>query len=154
MNKRIAGLAILLAMGAQAAPDKPHVVVVLADDMGYGDVGAVGGGKGHRSGGKLKGQKTSLFEGGHRVPLIVRWPAAVEAGRVNETPLCLSGLLATMAEMFGVELPVDVGEDSVSFLPNLKDDPYEKTNLYGQNPERVERLSQTLEKYKSTNRSR
>jgi arylsulfatase A-like enzyme len=83
------------------------------------DNGAVGGGKGHHSNGKLRGGKTSLFEGGHRVPFIVRWPEKIEGGSVNDTPIALSGLLATMAGLFEYEIPDNVGEDSHSFLNAL-----------------------------------
>jgi arylsulfatase A len=83
------------------------------------DNGAVPGGKGHQSSGKLRGQKASLFEGGHRVPFIVRWPARMEKGGVNRTPVCLTGLLATLADLLDVALPSDAGEDSISFLPAL-----------------------------------
>ncbi len=89
------------------------------------DNGAVEGGPGQRSNGLLRGRKTSLFEGGHRVPFLVRWPSHVKAGSVNDTPVALTGLLATMAELFGEKLPDNAGEDSFSFLGTLlgKEDP-------------------------------
>lgn len=66
-----------------------------------------------------RGHKADIFEGGHRVPFIVRWPAKVKAGTSCDDPTCLTDLLATMAEVLGQKLPADAGEDSVSMLPNL-----------------------------------
>lgn len=63
--------------------------------------------------------KRSVYEGGHRVPFYVRWPAKVAAGSTCETPVCQTDLLATLAEILGTELPDHAGEDSVSFLDVL-----------------------------------
>jgi arylsulfatase A len=66
-----------------------------------------------------RGHKADIFEGGHRVPFIVRWPAQVKAGSVCADTTCLTDMLATCADIVGVKLPADAGEDSVSMLPNL-----------------------------------
>ncbi|MDF1710622.1 MAG: arylsulfatase [Akkermansiaceae bacterium] len=66
-----------------------------------------------------RGHKADIFEGGHRVPFIVRWPAKVKAGTTCDDTTCLTDLLATVAEVLGQKLPADAGEDSVSMLPNL-----------------------------------
>ncbi|HKL22492.1 MAG TPA: arylsulfatase, partial [Tichowtungia sp.] len=66
-----------------------------------------------------RGHKADIFEGGHRIPFIVRWPAKVKAGSVCDDTTCLTDLLATCADLIGAELPADAGEDSVSMLPNL-----------------------------------
>jgi len=66
-----------------------------------------------------KGTKTDAWDGGHRVPFLVRWPGKTPAGDVCTTPVCLTDLMATGAEMLGQPLPDDVGEDSVSILPLL-----------------------------------
>lgn len=65
----------------------------------------------------LRGQKTEIHEGGHRVPFVVRWPGRVEPGTVSDQTICLTDLMATCAAIVGAELPVDAGEDSVSILP-------------------------------------
>ena len=71
----------------------------------------------------LRGVKSDLFEGGHRMPFIVRWPGVAPAGtRCSET-IGQFDLLATCAELLGVKLPDDAGEDSVSFLPLLRGKP-------------------------------
>jgi len=69
-----------------------------------------------------RGLKGTLWEGGHRVPFVVRWPGVVAPGSVCVQPICTTDLLATLADIFGQILPDNVGEDSVSFLPALKGD--------------------------------
>ena len=66
-----------------------------------------------------RGVKRDNWEGGHRVPLIVRWPGVVEPGRETAQTVSLTDLMATVAEIIGRELPEDAGEDSVSLLPLL-----------------------------------
>jgi arylsulfatase A-like enzyme len=73
----------------------------------------------HKSCGDLRGYKADIWEGGHREPFIVRWPSRVEAGAVSDEPVCLADLMATCADILGVDLPENGAEDSVSFLPAL-----------------------------------
>lgn len=75
---------------------------------------------GHASAGGLRGGKRDLYEGGHRVPFIVRWPAVVKPGQRSSDLVCQTDVLATMAQVLGRELESDEAEDSVSFLPILK----------------------------------
>ena len=75
----------------------------------------------HVSSGGFRGGKRDIYEGGHRVPFIVRWPAGItEAGRRWDEPVSQLDVLATLAEMLEVQLPVDGGEDSVSFYDVLQ----------------------------------
>lgn len=76
--------------------------------------------KGHYSSGPLRGYKTSVFEGGHREPFIVRWPGMVKAGSSCDQLIHQADIMATLAEIFGVKLPDSAGEDSFSFLSLLK----------------------------------
>jgi arylsulfatase A-like enzyme len=76
--------------------------------------------KGHYSSWIYRGLKGTTWEGGHRVPFLVRWPEGVKAGTVSEQLICTTDLMATVAEISNIELPENVGEDSVSFLPALK----------------------------------
>jgi arylsulfatase A len=76
---------------------------------------------GHASAGGLRGMKSDLWEGGHRVPFIVRWPARVKSGSVSDQTICFTDLLATLAEVCGAKLPDGAGPDSFSFLPVLED---------------------------------
>ncbi|CAN0330064.1 unnamed protein product, partial [Ectocarpus sp. 4 AP-2014] len=75
--------------------------------------------KNHRPNGPYRGTKADIWEAGHHVPLLVRWPKSVPAGRVAEPTVCLTDVFATIAEVLGAELPTDAGEDSYSFLPLL-----------------------------------
>jgi len=71
---------------------------------------------GHNPSYIFRGHKADIYEGGHRVPYLVRWPREIVAGLVSEETVCLSDLLATLAEIIDTELPADAGEDSVSNL--------------------------------------
>ncbi|MBN1443057.1 MAG: arylsulfatase [Planctomycetes bacterium] len=75
--------------------------------------------KGHFPSGPLRGYKSDVWEGGHRVPFIVRWPEAVKAAAVCGRLVQHADLLATCAEILGATLPDGAGEDSTSVLPLL-----------------------------------
>lgn len=66
----------------------------------------------HRSTGPLRGVKRDLYEGGHRVPFIVRWPKEVPAGRVSDGLMSQIDIMATLAGVIGYELPTGAAEDS------------------------------------------
>lgn len=75
---------------------------------------------GHDAVGGLRGMKFSSWEGGHRVPMIVRWPAKIAPDSVSEQTIVFSDVLATLAELVGLhKIPEGMAEDSVSFLPYL-----------------------------------
>lgn len=67
----------------------------------------------------LRESKRSIYEGGHRVPFVARWPGKVKAGSTWSHTVCLNDLMATAAEITGAQLPASAGEDSVSLLPAL-----------------------------------
>jgi arylsulfatase A-like enzyme len=66
-----------------------------------------------------RGVKRDAWEGGHRVPLIVRWPARVKAGTNSDQLTCLTDLMATVAAVTDAKLPHDSAEDSFNMLPVL-----------------------------------
>ena len=72
---------------------------------------------GHNPSHVYRGRKADLFEGGHRVPFIARWPKVIEVGSSCSDTICHTDLLATVAEITGFTLPADAGEDSVSMVP-------------------------------------
>jgi len=76
--------------------------------------------KGHYPSGPLRGYKSDAWEGGHRVPFIVLWPAVVKPGCVSHQLIHQADLIRTFADILGSRLPDNVGEDSFSFLPLLK----------------------------------
>ena len=76
----------------------------------------------HDSRGGYREGKRSVYEGGHRVPFLIRWPAGIEsAGRECGDLVGQIDLLATLADLIGVALPDNAGEDSQSFAAVLKD---------------------------------
>jgi arylsulfatase A len=72
---------------------------------------------GHRSMGPLRGLKRDLWEGGHRIPMIIRWPGKVPAGKVNDGLLSQIDLFATLAGIVGADLPIGEAEDSLDQRP-------------------------------------
>ncbi len=74
---------------------------------------------GHRSSGSFRGYKSHIWEGGHRVPFIARWPGKIQAGTSSDEMICLTDLIATCAAILHIDLPVGAGPDSCSILPAL-----------------------------------
>ncbi|MBT5620161.1 MAG: arylsulfatase [Verrucomicrobia bacterium] len=73
----------------------------------------------HDSVGGLRGMKADAWEGGHRMPFIVRWPGKIQAGSVSGQTICFTDMLATFAAVVDAELPPDAGPDSFDILPVL-----------------------------------
>jgi arylsulfatase A len=84
----------------------------------------------HYSSLHFKGGKRDIYEGGHRVPFLLRWPAVIKSGRKIDIPVCQTDYLSTIAEIIGAEIPEDVAEDSYSLYPALKEEDFDK-NLRG-----------------------
>ncbi|MGK0186727.1 MAG: arylsulfatase A [Verrucomicrobiales bacterium] len=76
--------------------------------------------KGHFPSGPLRGYKSDVWEGGHRIPFIVRWPGVVARGTVNDQLVHQADLLSTIASVLDRPVADDMGEDSFSLLPLLK----------------------------------
>ncbi|MDE0623771.1 MAG: arylsulfatase [Bryobacterales bacterium] len=100
-----------------------NTLVVLTSDNGGRPTDGMNG---HRPNGDLKGIKRQIWEGGHRVPLIVRWPGTVAAGSTSDETVCLTDLMATLAAYFGSDLPENAAEDSVNLLPVLRGEAYSR----------------------------
>lgn len=96
-----------------------NTLVMLASDNGCAPYIKVADleAKGHFPSAQFRGYKADIWEGGHRIPYIVRWPGVIAAGSKAKQTVCLSDLLATTADIVGVKLPDTAGEDSVSLLP-------------------------------------
>ncbi|KAA9041191.1 arylsulfatase [Ginsengibacter hankyongi] len=67
----------------------------------------------------FRGMKADAWEGGHRVPFIVRWPGHVKAGSVSNLIATLANLMATSAELAGGDKMADSSFDSYSLVPVL-----------------------------------
>ncbi|MGB0581012.1 MAG: sulfatase-like hydrolase/transferase, partial [Limisphaerales bacterium] len=75
---------------------------------------------GHLPSGEFRGHKGDVWEGGHRVPFVVRWPGKIKANSQSKQLIGLNDVFATCAELIGKNLPTNGAEDSVSFLNDLR----------------------------------
>ena len=103
---------------AQLSPD---TLVVFTSDNGCSPAAGIPDleKQGHYPNAIFRGHKADIWDGGHRIPFIVRWPGKVQPGSRSWQLICLTDLLATCAEMVGETLPATAAEDSVSILPAL-----------------------------------
>ena len=88
---------------------------------GYEDVGNFD----HPCNGELRGYKGSLFEGGHRVPMLARWPGRIPAGSNCDELVTLLDLSATFAALTGQAVPQGAAIDSCNVLPALLGEPHD-----------------------------
>ena len=105
-------LALLEEMGID-----DRTIVMFSSDNGPHEEGGADPGFFNSNGG-LRGIKRDLYEGGIRVPFLVRWPGVVEAGRVSDHVSAFWDLLPTVGEIAGFNIPAE--SDGISFLPELK----------------------------------
>jgi arylsulfatase A len=75
---------------------------------------------GHRSMGPLRGLKRDIWEGGHRVPMIIRWPGKVPAGKVSDALMSQIDLYATIATIVNADIPAGSAEDSYNQLDMIQ----------------------------------
>ncbi|WP_395742142.1 arylsulfatase [Prosthecobacter sp.] len=83
--------------------------------------------QGHLVSANMRGSKADIWDGGHRIPFIARWPGQIAAGSTCDQLICLVDFFATAAEVVGRPVPAGSCEDSVSFLPALKGRPIVST---------------------------
>ena len=74
---------------------------------------------GHFSSHLFRGHKSDIWDGGHRIPLLARWPGKIQAGSASSQTVGLTDFMATCADILQVKLPDNAAEDSVSLLPVL-----------------------------------
>ncbi len=77
--------------------------------------------KGHFPSYIFRGNKADIFEGGHRVPFIAKWPNVIKKGTVSNETICSTDFMATCANIVGYALSDNEGEDSFSMLPLFKE---------------------------------
>jgi arylsulfatase A len=96
-------------------------VVMFSSDNGpeVGSVIHMRADHGHDGARPWRGVKRDQWEGGHRVPFIVRWPGKIAAGSTSGQTICLTDVMATCAAMSGAKLPDKAAEDSFDLLPVL-----------------------------------
>jgi len=104
--------------------DENTIVIFSADNGPEAYAWARAGKYGHFSMGDFRGLKRDVWEGGHHIPFIVRWPGNIEAGSVTKELISQVDIMATLAQITGIELPEGAAPDSYSFLPVLKGENY------------------------------
>lgn len=97
-----------------------NTLVILTSDNGAHSEPLLPTLNGHSPNADWRGQKSDAWEGGHHIPFIARWPGVTPAQSKCDQTICLTDLLATVAEMNGSRLPDNAGEDSFSILPLLR----------------------------------
>ncbi|TWU21390.1 sulfatase family protein [Bythopirellula polymerisocia] len=97
-------------------------LVIFASDNGAADPSRFGNEINHRPSGPYRGFKTDVWEGGFRIPFVLRWPGKVREGTVSSHLLCLTDVMATLAAVVNAELPEWSAEDSINQLPALLED--------------------------------
>lgn len=78
----------------------------------------------HFSMGEFRGLKRDVWEGGHHVPFIIKWPGEIEAGTVSDEVISQVDIMATLAAITETELPDNAAPDSYNLLPLLKGKQY------------------------------
>lgn len=98
-----------------------NTIVVFASDNGCSRAANIKNlaQQGHVVSGPFRGSKADTWEGGHRIPFIVRWPGKVQPATKNNTTICLTDVFATVADIVSADLPNGSCEDSISFLSSL-----------------------------------
>ena len=75
--------------------------------------------KGHDPSAGFRGTKADIYEGGHRIPFIVKWPGNVKANSINNTTICLTDFMSTCSALLNTNLQNNAAQDSYSLLPLL-----------------------------------
>ncbi|MCP4480343.1 MAG: arylsulfatase [Planctomycetaceae bacterium] len=110
-----------ISKALQAQGFSENTLVIFTSDNGCSKAADIKGlaEQGHRVSGEMRGSKADIWDGGHRVPFIVRWPGKVTPGSECSQLICLTDFFRTAVEVLGVKVPPGSCEDSVSFLPAL-----------------------------------
>ncbi len=108
-----------LLAGLKEAEVDENTIVIFTSDNGCSPQGNFDALKehGHDPSGGFRGHKADIYEGGHRVPFIVRWPAGIKGGQKTDAVACLTDFYATMQDITGQPAEDLGGEDSFSLVP-------------------------------------
>ncbi len=83
------------------------------------DNGAMKGANGHKSNGDYRGYKANIWDGGHRIPFIARWPGKIQSGTISSEVISLTDLFATISCLVTAKITDGSGEDSYDILPAM-----------------------------------
>jgi arylsulfatase A-like enzyme len=114
-----ASIGRILASLERTGKAKNTLVIVTSDNGAPWETRDAREAAGHLANANWRGQKADIQEAGHRIPFMVRWPGQVKPGTVSDQTICLTDIFATVAQVEGIALTREMGEDSVSFLPVL-----------------------------------
>lgn len=100
----------------------PNTLVIFTSDNGFAPAADVPAHArvNHDPSGGYRGYKSDLFEGGHRIPFIARWPGVTRAGTTSNDLVGQLDLFATCGDLLGIKIPGTAAEDSISMLPILR----------------------------------
>lgn len=76
----------------------------------------------HQSNDRWRGTKADIYDGGHRVPFIVKWPKEVTRGSSSSEVICMTDIYSTIADIIGVNIKTEEGPDSYSFKSLLTEE--------------------------------
>ncbi len=115
---------VLKALKAQGLED--NTIVIFSSDNGTEGYAWKRAEKfGHFSMGNFRGLKRDVWEGGHHVPFIVKWPSHVQPGTVSDEVVSQVDIMATLSKIVGVDLPASAAPDSYDLSPVIFGEPYE-----------------------------
>jgi arylsulfatase A len=99
-----------------------HTMIIFSSDNG--GVSSLNGyfrdlGIDHNTNDPLRGNKGDVWDGGVRIPFVLRYPDLVKPGTTSDVPFCATDLMASFADLLNLEIPSSAGEDSYNVLPAL-----------------------------------
>lgn len=127
------GIGRLLNYLSKSGLEDNTIVVLLSD---HGGLSSRGNKRGVATSNRpLRAGKGHLYEGGLRIPMIIRWPGHIKPGSEISTPASSLDLLPTLVEMAGLTLPEKAGKDGISLAGLLRgESPLAREALYWYNP--------------------
>lgn len=94
-----------------------NTIVIVTSDNGSDWKPADIENSGHHANYIYRGRKADIYEAGHRVPFLARWPGKIPAGMASDQTMCTTDLFATVATILNKPLPDAAAEDSYNMLP-------------------------------------
>lgn len=95
-----------------------NTMVIFTSDNGS-HIAHIGKEYNHKANADWRGQKADVYEGGHRVPLVMKWPGKIAPSTSTDQVACLTDIFATFKSILGEETEAEFGEDSYTLLTTL-----------------------------------
>jgi arylsulfatase A len=100
-----------------------NTILIITSDNGARPMAGMNG---HQCNGPWRGTKRTIYEAGHRVPLVIRWHGNIRPGSTSDETVTLMDFIRTFATMLDHKLPCNAGEDSYDLTPVLLEKSYDK----------------------------